>query len=342
MITHRILECISKNIIDTQENKYEILQGIKILLKKKSNCVDAFFDIYKLVGNDIKKLYSSLAPYLFLYYSDNRCCSLIWKVDKYINNNNKTILVPSRCSKNRIDNSSLYCRTHNNPLTSQFCKLCSKNCDHNVYHAQKWEHFGNIFQFNLNLCFNDNNIENCYMQNYSKILDELICISYADFFIEQNKHKYIASEKPLQMNINIQDLKLSNFTKIDRDIIIKKNKTKMIDELSGQLRLPVINNLHINLDDEIRSILWSILLNYIFIKNPKAEKSISTITVFDKENIQLYTNDKIIYNSNFKTEGIILNDDIAVFKEDINNYVNSINISKISDSLIKVFIQELL
>ena len=35
MITHRILECISKNIIDTQENKYEILQGIKILLKKK-------------------------------------------------------------------------------------------------------------------------------------------------------------------------------------------------------------------------------------------------------------------------------------------------------------------
>lgn len=340
MIVHRILECISKNIIDTQENKNDILQRIKVILKKKSNCVDAFFDIYKLVGNDIKKLYSSLGPFLFIYYSDNQCCSLIWKVDKYINSNDEIILVPSRCSKNRIDNSSLYCRTHNNPLTNQFCKLCSKNSDNNVFHQQKWEHFGNIFQFSLNPCFNHDNIENCYTQNFSKTLDELICISYADFFIEQNKHKCILNQKCLDINLNVQNLKLNNVTKIDREVKIKK-KTKMINQISQQLKLPTINTIYINLDDEIRSILWCLLLNYIFVKNPKPEKSISTINVFDKENTQLYTNDKIIYNSNFKTEGLILNDDIAVFKEDINNYVSSIDISKISENLIKIFIKEL-
>jgi hypothetical protein len=85
-----------------------------------------------------------------------------------------------------------------------------------------------------------------------------------------------------------------------------------------------------------------LLLNYIFNKNLKVEKSISTITIFDKENSSLYTNDKIIYNSNFKIEGILLNKDIAVFKDDIKNYANSMDISKIDPKLIKVFIKEVL
>jgi hypothetical protein len=343
MITHRILEAISKNIIDN-ENKTKILQIIKELLKKKSNCYDAFFDIFKYIGNDIKNLYSTVAPFIFIYYSDNQCCSLIWKVDKYIDIDGKTIIVPSRCSRNRIDNSSLYCRTHNNPKSSEFCKLCSKSMEQFIYHAKNWEHFGNIFQFGLNPCFNDKHIENCYRQNYSKTADNLKCISYADFIMEQNKNKWISYQKETIIKLDIPNLKFTTMQKLEKDIIVLKKKTKNTAELFEQLKLPVVKNssIYINLDDELRSILWCLLLNHIFNKNPKIEKSISPITIFDKENVSLYTNDKFIYNTNFKIEGILLNNDIAVFKDDIQNYVNSIDISKLDEKLLKVFIKELL
>lgn len=343
MITHRILEAISKNITDN-ENKAEILQIIKDLLKKKYNCYDAFFDIYKYIGNDIKKLFNIVAPFVFIYYSDNQCCSLIWKVDKYIDTDGKTIIVPSRCSRNRIDNSSLYCRTHNNPKSIEFCKLCSKNMEEPIYHSRNWEHFGNIFQLHLSPCFNDKNIENCYRQNYSKTTDNLKCVSYAEFIIEKNKNKWISYQKETIIKHDISNIKFNSMQKLEKDIVIPKKKTKNTNKLVEQLKLPVVknSNIYINLDDELRSILWCLLLNHIFNKNPKIEKSISPITIFDKENVLLYTNDKFIYNTNFKIEGILLNNDIAVFKDDLQNYVNSIDISKIDEKLLKVFIKELL
>jgi hypothetical protein len=344
MIIHRILEAISKNINDN-DKKPEILQSIKEILKKKCNSQDAFFDIFKIIGNDIKNLYSSIGPYLNLAYSDNICCSLVWKVDKYIDVNGRPILVPSRCNKNRIDHSSLYCRKHNNPKSIQFCKLCSKSLEQNVHHEKNWEHFGNIFQFHLNPCFDENNIENCYKQTYSKMIDDLKCISYADFFIEQNKEKWLLCKSKEKIIIEDKhEIQFSTMQKLEKDIIIPKKKIKNTHDLQSQIKLPIEKNNYtfINLDDELRSILWCLLLNYIFQKNPKIEKSISTITIFDKENSSLYTNDKFIYNSNFKIEGILLDNDIAVFKDDIQNYVNSIDISKIDNKLIKVFIKEVL
>jgi hypothetical protein len=343
MIIHRILEAISKNIKDN-DKKNEILQSIKELLKKKCNTNDVFFDIFKFVGNDIKKLYSSIGPYLTIAFSDNICCSLIWKVDKYIDKDGKPILVPCRCSKNRIDNTSLYCRSHNNPKSIAFCKLCSKSLEQSIFHEKNWEHFGNIFQFHLNPCFDERNIENCYRQNYSKTVDELKCISYADFFIEQNKNKWIINKHNDEQNNEIPNVHFKSMQKLEKDIILPKKKTKNKIEEFNQLKLPIDKNMYtfINLDDDLRSILWCLLLNYIFNKNLKVEKSISTITIFDKENSSLYTNDKFIYNSNFKIEGILLNKDIAVFKDDIKNYVNSLDISKIDPKLIKVFIKEVL
>ena len=314
------------------------------MFKKKSNSNDILFDIFKLVGDDIKKLYSSIGPYLTIAFSDNICCSLIWKVDKYIDKNGKPILVPSRSSKNRIDKTSLYCRSHNNPKSIEFCKLCSKSSEQNIYHEKNWEHFGNIFQFHLNPCFDEKNIENCYRQNYSKTADDLKCISYADFFIEENKNKWVLNQHDDQPNNEILNLHFKSMQKLEKDIILPKKKSKKTTDEYVQLDLPVEKNMYtfINLDDELRSILWCLLLNFIFQKNLKIEKSISTITIFDKENISLYTNDKFIYNSNFKIEGILLNKDIVVFKDDIQNYANSFDISKIDHNLIKVFIKEVL
>ena len=108
------------------DKKTEILHIIKELLKKKCNSCEVFFDIFKHIGIDIKNLYSSVAPYLFIAFSDNKCCSLVWKVDKYIDIEGNPVIVPSRCAKNRIDKSSLYCRSHNNPKLNQYCNLCSK------------------------------------------------------------------------------------------------------------------------------------------------------------------------------------------------------------------------
>jgi hypothetical protein len=343
MIIQRILEAISKNIKDT-DKKTEILQSIKEILKKKNNSQDAFFDIYNLVDYDIKNLYSSIGPYLSIVFSDNICCSLIWKVDKYIDTNGDPILVPIRCSKNRIDHSSLYCRSHNNPKSIEFCKLCTKSMEQNVYHQKKWEHFGNIFQFHLNPCFDQNHIENCYRQTYNKTLDDLKCISYADFFIKKNKDRWTSYDEKDNINRNdIHDLNIEFMKKLEKDILPIK-KSKIAHQISCQIKSPIANSnfSYINIDDELRSILWCLLLTYIFQKNPKVEKSISTITIFDKENSSLYTNDKFIYNSNFKIEGLLLNHDIAVFKDDIHNYINSIDISKIDNKLIKVFIKEVL
>ena len=341
MIIHRIMEVISKNIKDN-DKKSEILQAIKELFKKKCNSQDVFFDIFKYVGNDIKNLYTTIGPYINIAFSDNVCCSLIWKVDKYIGIDGKPLLVPSRCSKNRIDNSSLYCRSHNNPKSNEFCKLCSKSMNEPIYHEKNWEHFGNIFQFELNPCFNEYHIENCYKQNYNIISEEFKCISYAEFYIEQNKNKWIHFVNS-EIEKDIPYLNLTCMQKLERDIIPKK-KTKIPKDTYNTLKMPIEQNsyMYVTLDDELRSILWCLLLNFIFNKNPKIEKSISTITIFDLENTSLYTNDKFIYNSNFKIEGILLNNDIAVFKDDIQKHVNSIDISKIDDKLIKVFIKEVL
>jgi len=358
MFYHRILEVISKCIKDN-DKKTDILHIIKELLKNKCNSCDVFFDIFKHIGNDIKNLYTSIGPHLFIAFSDNQCCSLIWKVDKYIDIDGNPVIVPSRCSRNRIDKTSLYCRTHNNPKSTEHCKLCSKDMEEYIYHEKNWEHFGNIFQFHLNSCFNAKNIDNCYQQNYTKSIDNIRCISYAEFFIERNRNKWIkyttnsiqpkGAEITNVINVTNVNLKYETMNKQDRDIIIPKKKNKNISELCHtHFKIPITTITETNtivcieLDDEQRAICWCAFLNYIFNNKPKVEKSISTITIFDKDDVSLYTNEKFIYNSNFKIEGIIINSDIAVFRDDTAKYINSLDISKIDDKLLKVFIKEVL
>jgi hypothetical protein len=347
MIYHRILEIIAKSIKDN-DKKTEILHIIKELLKKKCNSCEVFFDIFKHIGIDIKNLYSSVAPYLFIAFSDNKCCSLVWKVDKYIDIEGNPVIVPSRCAKNRIDKSSLYCRSHNNPKLNQYCNLCSKHMEECIYHQKNWEHFGNIFQFDLNPCFKGKNLDNCYNQNYLKSKEDLRCVSYAEFFIEQNKKKWMKYAKTISVNCldnraNNVIIKYDTMHKQTSDVIISKKKTNNSSDLSNiNYKIDIDNIESIDLDNEHLSFFWCLLLNHIFHNNPKIENSISTITIFDKEDISLYTNGKFIYNSNFKIDGILLNSDIVVFSDEIDKYVNSLDISKIDNKLIKVFIKEVL
>jgi hypothetical protein len=384
MIIHRILEIISIKIPEL-ERKKNAIYNVQEILKNKNQTPDVFFDIFKYIGYDIKTLYNTLAPYLFMEIEDHQCCSLIWKVDKYIDIDGNPIIVPSRCTRNRVDRTTLYCKTHNNPKLNDYCKSCLKDINEYIYHEKNWEHFGNIFQFHLNPCFNSKNINSCYKQQYGKNIDDIRCISYAEFFIEKNKDKWFTYFKNDSLHqIELNNLKYETLQKVDDAIKIEKNTKiksnlcesivknqtfssdnidfnnfkKNTDELANnyktvkinppvyeniikQIKLDTYNTIDYELTSNIKKDIWCLILQYIFSQKHKIKNELSSIIIFDKED-EYYTDGTFIYDSKLKMDGLILNNDIAIFKDEIDKYIKTLNIQQFDENILKLFIKEVL
>ena len=374
MIIHRILEIISLKITDIEKKK-DAIYTVQEILKNKNQTMDVFFDIFKYIGTDIKTLYNTIGPYLFMEIEEHQCCSLIWKVDKYIDIDGNPIIVPSRCTRNRVDKTTLYCKTHNNPKLNDYCKSCLKDINEYIYHEKNWEHFGNIFQFHLNPCFNLKNINSCYKQQYGKNIDNIRCISYAEFFIEKNKDKwfqYLKHDRIQQIeldnlkyetlqNVKLDNLKYETLQKVNDELKIEKNtkikpnlcenkvqpdkknqvKSHLFESIVKPIKLDVHTLIDYELTSNIKKDMWCIILQFMFSQNYKIKNELSSIVIFDKEG-EYYTDGIFIYNSNFKMDGIILDNDIAIFKDEIDKYVKTLNIQQFDENILKLFIKEVL
>jgi hypothetical protein len=333
MIYQRIIERVSI-LLGEHINKKQILVKLEEILKMEHNADEVFFDIYKLTGIDIKLLYSEIAPHLFLNYSDNRCCGLIWKVDKYILNE-KPIIVPSRCSRTRTDRNNLYCKIHNRPKSdNSYCVKCDK------FHEKTWEHFGNIFSFSLNACFSDKNIDKCHRHTFAKPIGDTKCITFADFYLQKNKdkwqntvEKHIESSTPIFLEEQQQRIPVKKPAEPKRRILNGFLDNLVKSELEEERSV---------LTDEHRKLLWTILLHYLFNNKTKIERPLSHISIYDKDCENLMTDGKFIYNAGFRMNGIILDDELSVFGDDIDRYLKKCpDVDNLNNNLVKLFIKEL-
>lgn len=271
-------------ITDKHKSLFVLFQSIYNILKPHLIEEVDFFELFEKVG-----------PKIQMITDDKQCSSLVYKFSKQSDG----LSTPVRC-KRKCEPSSIFCAVHLRNIG--YCEHCMKDQGKVIYHNYNWEHFGTIFDKDLQFHHGIGPLR--HIQNK---------MPYAKYVFEK---KLIPKEPEIEKPGPPKKIIQPPTPKI-------MAKPKLFQNINLDLKITQIPKTELEFG-------WCLMMFYILSKakfrfnnSVKMEK----IFLYDDDKTY-YTHSKFIYKlvgNQYVSYGILKDSDSVIILDDIMEYVHSLD-----------------